>query len=184
MVAILQSNYIPWKGYFDIIGIVDEFILYDDIQYTRSDWRNRNLLKTPNGLKWLTIPVRIAGWLQERRAVNATEISNSEWSKRHWGFIQGNYSKAPFFKSYKSQLHDLYIGCEETYLSKINYRFIKSICTMLGIETPISWSTDYQLIEGRTERLVSLCRQTHAAVYFSGPAAKSYLDEQLFECRY
>ena len=57
-VAILQSNYIPWKGYFDIINLVDEFIIYDDCQYTKNDWRNRNRIKTCNGLQWLTIPVR------------------------------------------------------------------------------------------------------------------------------
>ena len=60
-VAILQSNYIPWKGYFDIINMVDEFILFDDMQYTKRDWRNRNIIKTAAGLKWLTIPVDSKG---------------------------------------------------------------------------------------------------------------------------
>ena len=60
-VAILQSNYIPWKGYFDIIASVDEFIIFDDMQYTKRDWRNRNKIKTPQGLQWLTIPVKVKG---------------------------------------------------------------------------------------------------------------------------
>ena len=65
-VAILQSNYIPWKGYFDLIAHVDEFILYDDMQYTRRDWRNRNLIKTPQGTQWLTVPVQVKGKYHQR----------------------------------------------------------------------------------------------------------------------
>ena len=80
-IAILQSNYIPWKGYFDIINMVDEFVLYDDMQYTRRDWRNRNKIKTPNGLQWLTIPVQVKGkYLQK---IKETKISEKKWTKNH-----------------------------------------------------------------------------------------------------
>jgi len=98
-VAILQSNYIPWKGYFDMIGLVDEFILYDDMQYTRRDWRNRNKIKTPNGLAWLTIPVEVKGKYFQK--INETIISEPQWAKDHWATIKQFYSKARFFKDYK-----------------------------------------------------------------------------------
>ena len=78
-VAILQSNYIPWKGYFDLINMVDEFILYDDMQYTRRDWRNRNKIKTPQGLQWLTIPVEIKGKFFQK--INETKVSEKDWAK-------------------------------------------------------------------------------------------------------
>ena len=77
-VAILQSNYIPWKGYFDMIASVDEFILYDDMQYTRRDWRNRNQIKTAQGLKWLTIPVCVKGKYYQK--IRDTEIAKSNWA--------------------------------------------------------------------------------------------------------
>src|SRR6201984_3471754 len=92
-VAILQSNYIPWKGYFDLIRSVDEFILFDDMQYTRRDWRNRNRIKTPQGSQCITIPVEVKGkYLQK---INETRVSDAEWPKRHWKSISQNYARAP-----------------------------------------------------------------------------------------
>jgi hypothetical protein len=177
-VAIVQSNYIPWKGYFDLINSVDEFILYDDMQYTRRDWRNRNVIKTSQGLVWLTIPVQAKGkYLQK---IKETVISEPEWGRRHWRTIAHNYSKADYFRYYEQRFEELYLGWQETFLSQINYRFLAAICQILGIKTTLSWSMDYQLIEGKTERLIDLCRQAGAALYISGPSAKGYLDETLF----
>ncbi len=95
-VAILQSNYIPWKGYFDLINMVDEFILYNDMQYTRRDWRNRNKIKTPQGLQWLTIPVEIKGKFFQK--INERKVSEKDSAKKHWQTILRNYSKANYFK--------------------------------------------------------------------------------------
>jgi len=178
-VAIVQSNYIPWKGYFDLINLVDEFILLDDVQYTRRDWRNRNVIKTKAGLKWLTIPVEAKGnYLQK---IKDTVISNPRWNYEHWPTIVHNYGKARYFKDYRALFEDLYLHMQARYLSQINYRFLKTICDLLGIRTRISWSMEYHLVEGKTERLVDLCKQVRAAEYISGPAAKGYIDERLFE---
>ena len=130
-VAIVQSNYIPWKGYFDMIDMVDEFILYDDAQYTRRDWRNRNKIKTSSGLQWLTIPVEVKGKYHQK--IKDVVINHPDWTKKHWAAITHNYSKANFFKDFKSLFEELYLGCEEKYLSVINYRFIIAINQMLGI---------------------------------------------------
>lgn len=176
--AIVQSNYIPWKGYFDLINLVDEFILFDDMQYTRRDWRNRNLIKTSAGLKWLTIPVAVKGNFFQK--IKDTTISDSRWPRKHWESIVHSYSKARYFPDYRAAFESLYLGCEETFLSRINYRFLSAICKMLGIAATISWSEDYTSAEGKTERLVSLCRQAGASIYVSGPAARDYLDEALF----
>src|SRR5687767_735619 len=101
-VAVLQSNYIPWKGYFDIIHDVDVFIFHDDLQYTKQDWRNRNRIKTPKGAEWLTIPVGTS----EDRLICEVEIPESNWAEKHWRMIQQNYSKAPYFTLYKQFLED------------------------------------------------------------------------------
>jgi hypothetical protein len=177
-VAIVQSNYIPWKGYFDLINMVDEFILYDNVQYTRRDWRNRNLLKTKNGARWVTIPVIHTSLSQE---IRETRTANSIWRRKHWESICHSYAKAAFFKTYKEMFEELYMGDDEVYLSQINYTFIRAINNILGITTKISRSGDYELTEaGKTERLVRLCKQAGATEYLSGPAAKAYLDESLF----
>lgn len=178
-VAIVQSNYIPWKGYFDLINMVDELILYDDMQYTRRDWRNRNYIKTQNGLMLLTIPVEVKGKYFQK--IKDTKVSDSSWPKNHWMTIVHNYAKAKYFKEYQGILESLYIDCKEEYLSQINYRFISAICKLLGIDTKISWSMDYDLVEGKTERLVGLCKSTHATHYISGPSAKDYIVDELFQ---
>ena len=178
-VAILQSCYIPWKGFFDLMRRVDEFILYDDAQYTRRDWRNRNRIKTPNGPLWLTVPVEVKGKYLE--AIKDMRVSDPRWSERHWRSIQASYSRAPYFNMHKAALEALYRGCTTEWLSEINFRFISHICETLSIRTTLKWSMDYTMPEGRTERLVGLCRQAGATEYLSGPAARAYIDPSLFE---
>jgi hypothetical protein len=176
-IAILQSNYIPWKGYFDLINMVDEFILYDDVQYTKRDWRNRNRIKTPTNSMWLTIPVR----QNNPQKIKDTVVSYPNWNREHWKTIVQNYSQARYFSTFKDLFEKLYLDSSEQFLSQINYRFISTICEILGIITKLSWSTEYQLTEGRTERLVDLCKQARATEYISGPAAQAYLNEETFK---
>jgi WbqC-like protein family len=178
-VAIVQSNYIPWKGYFDLMNMVDEFILYDDRQFTRRDWRNRNLIKTAQGLHWLTIPVRVKGRYEQR--IDETMISEPEWSDRHWKTISQSYGAAPFFGQYRDAVAALYAIAGEERLSEVNRRFLDAICVILGIQTRLSWSTDYPTGGDRTERLVNLCRLAGAGEYLSGPSARAYIDEALFQ---
>lgn len=177
-VAILQSNYIPWKGYFDLINQVDEFILYDEVQYTKNDWRNRNQIKTPQGPAWLTIPVR-----QERldQSIAETMISSPVWAVKHWKTIAQNYARAPHFPEMRDFLADLYdqaAGLER--LSEINELFLRALCDRLGIATRITHSTDYRTEGDRNERLVQLVSQAGGSHYLSGPAARVYLDEAAF----
>jgi hypothetical protein len=178
-VAIVQSNYIPWKGYFDLVHMVDEFILFDDMQYTRRDWRNRNKIKTANGLSWLTIPVEVKGKYYQK--INETVVNDPTWKQAHWQSIQHNYQKAKYFREYGGMLKDVYLNMNKILLSQINYQFIKAVCDILEIDTKISWSMDYHIVDGKTERLISLCQQAGASEYISGPAARGYIDEQMFE---
>ena len=177
-IAICQSNYIPWKGYFDMINRVDEFILFDDMQYTRRDWRNRNKIKTANGLLWLTIPVEVKGKYYQK--INETIISDINWAKNHWATIKQFYHKAKYFNEYKGPFESFYLNTQEQYLSIINYELIKIINSILGITTKISWSADYELVDGKSERLISLVKQANGAEYISGPAAKDYIIESDF----
>jgi len=176
-VAIVQSNYIPWKGYFDIIAAVDEFILYDEVQYTKNDWRNRNLIKTPQGLKWLSIPV----YHSLNQKICETKISDRTWAKKHWLTITQFYKKSCHFNDYKNIFEELYLGEQQNYLSLINHRFITAVCRLLDIKTKIVFSSEYGLIEGKTERLVDLCKKAGASEYVSGPSAQGYIEGKLFK---
>jgi hypothetical protein len=176
-VAILQSNYIPWKGYFDLIGIADEFVLLDDVQYTKNDWRNRNRIKTQQGVTWLTIPVEHSGRFGQR--IDEVRVAGNHWRLKHWRSIVQSYGAAPFFSVYRERLEELYAESSER-LSDINRRFLEVFCELLGVHTRISSSRDYPSAEGATERLVEICRSLEASTYLSGPSARSYLDESLF----
>lgn len=179
-VAIVQSNYIPWKGYFDMLAAVDEFILYDDMQFTRRDWRNRNLIKTPQGLQWLTVPVQVKG--KYTQSIRETALQGDEWAASHSKTLSLNYARAVHFGAVKDLVEPIYGRRYET-LSQLNRTFIEAICAYLGIGTKISNSWDYALSEGKSERLADLCVQAKADIYVSGPAAKDYLDERIFNDR-
>lgn len=179
-VAILQSCYIPWKGYFDMISAVDEFILYDDMQFTRRDWRNRNKIKTPNGPLWLTVPVQVKGKFFQ--SIRETQIDGTEWADTHWKTITQNYKRAPYFDQVTAMIEPAYRRDQpHTHLSELNRELTEIICKELGIETKLSWSWDYNIVPGKTERLVDLCLQAGATRYISGPAAKDYIVDTLFE---
>lgn len=180
-IAILQSSYIPWKGYFDMINSVDEFVLYDDCQYTRRDWRNRNKIKTANGTVWLTIPVKVKERFHQR--ICDTEVDNHAWCQKHLASIRHQYCRTPYFKEIFPFVETMYGRSQEmALLSDINKMFIEELCRLLEIDTLITQSMDYSLeSEKPNNRLIELCTKAGAHTYLSGPAAKSYLDESLFE---
>ena len=176
-IAVLQSNYIPWKGYFDIINSVDEFIFYDEVQYTKNDWRNRNKIKTQNGVQWLTIPVRQESLDQK---ISEVKVSMQNWAEKHWRTLVTNYAKANAFKTYRDRFEKFYSGIATEYVSEINQQAIAFINGLLNIKTVITNSTAYTLSKGRNERLLDLILQAGGTEYLSGPAAKTYIDENLF----
>jgi len=177
-VVIVQSNYIPWKGYFHMIASVDEFILYDDVKYTTRDWRNRNKIKTRDGTQWLTVPVREGA---HRGLIRDVVVADPNWAARHWRTIRQHYAKAAYLEEFAGILELFYReSAAETHLSAINEKFILAICTHLGIRTRISRSSEFELEAGRSERLVGICQQAGAKNYLTGPAAKTYLDVEAF----
>jgi hypothetical protein len=177
-VAIVQSSYVPWKGFFDLIRAVDEFILLDEVQFTKRDWRNRNRIKTKDGLAWLTIPVHTKG--KSAQLIQETRISDPSWAERHWQTIRQAYARAPFFEQYAAVFEPLYAGPVSDRLSITNHSYIAAICQALAIRTPLKWSSDYQPGEGRNQRLIDLCVKSGATEYLSGPSARAYLDERAF----
>jgi hypothetical protein len=178
-VAIVQSSYVPWKGYLDLIRRVDEFVLLDDAQFTKRDWRSRNRIKTAQGPIWLTVPVQVRGRYHQR--IDETLVADAAWAQRHWTTIEQAYARSPGFDAIRDVLRDAYerAGAEER-LSLVNRTLLEALCGLLGIRTPLVWSTDYGSEGQRTERLVHLCRRAGATTYLSGPAAQAYLDEEAF----
>lgn len=177
-IVITQSNYIPWKGYFDAIASCDCFVIYDDMQYTKRDWRNRNVIKTDKGLKWLSIPVEVKGKFSQK--INETKIADQGWNIKHWKILQQHYRKASHYSEVKDWVEDLYVNCKFELLTQVNQYFIEAILAYLDITVKIERSEQFDLKMDRTLRLVNICNQLSAKEYFTGPAAKAYLEEIKF----
>jgi hypothetical protein len=183
-VAIIQSNYLPWRGYFDIIRRCDVFIIGDTVQYTTRDWRNRNSIKTAAGKRWLTIPVHSTP--QASTMIDEVRVVDSRWAVRHIDILRCNYRKAAAFREVSPWLFEiLESAAGEELLSRINARLLIGIAERLGITTPISRSTDFiprdvQNALDKNMRTLAVCRAAGANCYLSGPAARNYLDEELF----
>jgi hypothetical protein len=178
-VAIVQSNYIPWKGYFDLIARADDFILLDNVQYTRRDWRNRNRIKTAAGPRWLTIPVQAKGRYSQR--IDETLVADAGWHDSHWSAICQAYRAAAHFAEVAAVLEPVYASLTQERLCDINATLLATLCEMLGISTRMSRSTDYPAREERSERLLDLTLAVGATEYLSGSAAQGYLDIAAFE---
>jgi len=178
-VAVSQSNYIPWKGYFDQISRVDEFIFLDSVQYTRRDWRNRNQLKGPSGLIWLTIPVHSKG--NYTLSIDQIQISENHWRERHLKTIFSNYSRSRQFHHVFPIIEQAYADANSSFLSEVNKTLIRRFSEYLGLNVDFKTCRQYELVAGKNDRILSICLQSQATCYLSGPAARSYLDLPLFE---
>lgn len=181
-VGIIQSNYIPWRGYFYFIRSVDHFVFHDDLQYTKQDWRNRNLIKTKQGVKWLSVPVK---YLRTAQLINETELfydskdKLSSWQRDHLNQFKQHYYNAPFVDDVVSMLQEAFQFHDRT-ISELNIRLIRLVCGYLGISTTCSMSSDYGLNGKKTDRLIQLLNSLRATHYLSGPAAESYLEKSAF----
>jgi hypothetical protein len=162
-----------------MIGLVDEFVILDNVQFTKNDWRNRNRIPDGKDGLWLTIPVRTAKRMNQ--PINEAEISDPRWARKHWSTLSQCYARAPHFKTYEAPIRDAYERASgEKLLSAVNRTFIATLCNLLGVKTKIS-DAEWIDTEDKTERVVRLCQSRSATRYLSGPAAKHYVDDTLFE---
>lgn len=176
-IVVLQSSYIPWKGYFDLIHDADLFIFYDDVQYTKNDWRNRNRIKTRDGAKWITVPVGT----DINRLICDVAIKDYSWQRKHWNALVHAYSKRPFFAYYRPFFEELYLATEWTNLSEMNQAITRRIATeLLQVCTRFEDSRTYQPHGENQDRLLDLLVKAGATEYLSGPAAKSYIKPERF----
>jgi hypothetical protein len=178
--AVLQSNYIPWKGYFDLMAMADLFVVYDSVQYTKNDWRNRNLLPSPTGPTWLTIPIATAG--RADQSINEAVIGDRRWARKHWQTVAHLLVRRPAFADYREVWQAWWVeaGSYEL-LHDVNVFFLRRLADQLGIETPIVDDREYELpADSPTGKLVRLCQHVGADRYVTGPAGLNYLELERF----
>ncbi|NKD55219.1 MULTISPECIES: WbqC family protein [unclassified Haematospirillum] len=176
-VASVQSSFIPWRGYFDIIASVDLFVFLDDVQYTVRDWRSRNKIKTSKGAEWLTVPVVHE---KQTQRICDTRIQNAvAWQKKHRGTWSFSYRSAPYFDAAMDVLSG-FDDVRHTTISQLNIYLIRRICAYLDIKTPMILSSELSLQGTKTGRLVDMIKKLGATIYLSGPSADAYLDKGAF----
>jgi len=179
IIGILQPGYLPWLGFFEQMYRSDIFVIYDDVQYDKEGWRNRNRIKTANGMQWLTIPVNVK--FEQHPLIYEVKIDNTtNWRKKHLYTISQNYSKARFFREYFSIFEEAY-SKEWEYLIDINMNFTLKLAERLGMETKKVVRSSTLNIEGdRIGRLVEICKLFNADIFYEGVSGKNYLDEKYF----
>ena len=177
-VVVLQSNYLPWKGYFDLVHDADLFIFYDDLQYTKNDWRNRNVIKTTKGTEWITIPVG----QNQNRLICEVSMSDHSWQNKHWTMLQSQYKHAPHFNWCRAFFEDVYLNRTWSNLSELNQFLIKRISSELlgNTSTAFADSREYTLEGKKQDRLLELLVQAGTTRYVSGPAARDYIEAERF----
>jgi hypothetical protein len=175
-VAIIQSCYIPWLGFFDLISRCDEYIIYDQVAFRSHHWHNRNLVKTAQGPLWLSIPVSA----HLGQPIEEVEVKKG-WAEKHWRTLAQSYARSGFVDREGPIIRKIYEGLsQEALLSTVNERFLRAVAERLGLRTRITRDREYEIEGSRSERVVSTCLAAGATHYLSGPSAKAYLDERLF----
>jgi hypothetical protein len=176
--VVLQPSYLPWLGYFDQMYKSDLFILYDDVQYDKHGWRNRNRIKTAQGPLWLTVPVLTHGQgLPTNR--DARIDARQPWARKHLQALRINYAKAVAFAEVFDTLAPVLEG-SWTHLCDLNRAVLDALCGLLGLTRRILWSSELDIPGQKTERLINICRALGADRYLTGDAASDYLDETQF----
>lgn len=180
--AILQSNYIPWKGVFDMINQVDTFVFLEDVQFTKQDWRTRNRIKHQTGLLWLSVPVKNTYSAQSKiyEISILNEQSGFNWQKKHYRSIFMSYAKAPYFKDYQWLLKKIYLEQIWENLSEFNIYVTKLLCKVLNIKTKFINSIDLDINGLKDDKIIRICDKLCVDLYLSGPSAKNYIIQEKF----
>lgn len=178
-VGILQPGYLPWLGFFEQVYRSDVFVLYDDVQFDKNSWRNRNRIKTPDGPLWLTVPVSHRGHTSQ--TLLETRIAeNNRWSRKHFTTLKTYYGKAPYWHRYSEGLAKIYER-KWAFLVDLDIALTTYLLGELGITTPILRSSELGIAGEKTDRLIAICNALEADVFYEGAAGRAYIETEKFD---
>ena len=179
ILTIHQPAYLPWPGYFHRLMLADTFVFFDNTQFEKNSFINRNKIKNPRGAPWLTVPVSLKGHLEKE--IREIEISGQAWRKDHWQAIELNYKKAKYWNKYSEKLKKFY---EKPYsnIAEACFAQLKMFAEMLGVETKIIGASELKKFDSKKDDLVlDICKELSADLYISGSQGKGYLDLEKFK---
>lgn len=178
IITIVQPCFIPWLGYFEQIEIGDVFIYLDDVQYTKKDWRNRNRLKTPNGIKNIHVPVQKTN--RDTLIKDVLISYNEPWQDTIENKLTEWYKKAPFFNDIMQVIMPV-IRLSHTKLVDLNYELNNAIMEYIGISTPIRFSSEVpKTTQDKNERIIEICNYFKGDLLYDGKSAENFIDQKQF----
>jgi hypothetical protein len=175
-----QPNYLPWLGFFDKMAKCDIFIIEDNLLYEHNGYVNRNRIKTAQGAKWLTVPVKHAGHQLPINQVKIANTGESDWATRHWLTLKHNYIKAPYWNKYKDFFEETYSRRWDL-LINLNMHLIWGLMRFLNVETPLVMASNIEACGKKSDLILSQCKAVNADVQLSGTGARNYLQVDRFE---
>jgi hypothetical protein len=175
----MQPTYLPWLGYFELIISSEVFIFFDDVQFEKKSWQQRNRIKTPNGELMLVVPVKTSGARFQK--INETLIDNSDnWKRKHLKSIEVNYRKAPYFDKYFPKLEKIYAKDFEK-LIDLNSEIIKFVLDELRVKTKLVYSSEIKARSGRDEKIIDICKGVGADELYDAAGAEEILDKTKYD---
>lgn len=179
-VVVLQSNYLPWKGYFDLIATADVFVVYDSAQYTKNDWRNRNIIKTKNGLVWLTLPISTSGRFGQ--SIRSARITETKAVTKHFQTIAQTYGRLFGYMEIRDSLEEVFTALTgNDSLHEVNVTLLRYFSQLLRLDTEFVDDTEFTVSsEDPSVKVLEICQQLTATSYVTGPAGLNYLNLSSF----
>ncbi len=173
--ALMQPTFLPWLGWFALLDYVDEFVIFDNAQFSRQSWHHRNQIKTANGPLMLYIPIKHEG---EHQAISETKLAGTRQLKKLISAITQSYSKSEYFGEYfPGFVKSLEKGMSSGSLLELNLKIINWAREVMGISTPIIFSSDLDVTGSRGKYVANVGRSINSKHYVSPLGSLEYLTE-------
>jgi hypothetical protein len=173
-----QPAYLPWLGYLDKIARADVFVYLDTVQFERNSYINRNRIKTPQGVQWLTIPVKMKGHLSMTLRDTESDVTQ-RWHVKHLKAIAMNYRRAPHFTECFAKLERLVADVPYN-LAELCWRQLRFWLDEFAIATHVVRASELPVNGSKSDLILQLARHFGANHYLSGALGRGYLAEDAF----
>lgn len=176
--GIMQPYFLPYIGYFQLIAAVDEFVIYDNIKYTKKGWINRNRFLRNGSDEYFSLPLKNASddlYVSER--VLADVFDRQKFLRQ----LHEAYRKAPQY-SVISQLLETVVAFEDNNLFRFILNSVEKVCLHIGIDTPIKISSSVSIDHGQRaqDKVLAICNARGALVYINPIGGVDLYDRDVF----
>lgn len=177
ILSMNQPCYIPWYGFVERVGMSDIHVIGDDKQFVKTEIQTRNRIRTKDGVRWLTVPVK---GHSTGLKIKDVELADTQWNTKHKDILRVAYKKAPFFQIHW-QKYETILSQDWRYLSDLNVAIQNQLVQDFGFKTKMVLGSELQVEGTKGEYLFNLCKELDADVYVTTAKAKAYLPEDKFE---